>query len=122
MKQLQKTSLANTKLLCLLQLTPELCLQLQDATKIIFVDATYSEQNPYALACSLEKSVNSNITHHISVFTIIEILKNLYGKNPDFEIFSILTKNFDSIINNAYYTNCINETSKQIILSIQKYN
>jgi len=119
-KTLEKTPLENTKLLSLFQLTPELCLQLQDANKIIFVDASYSEKNQYALACSLENSSNNTLSHHISPLTLMQILKDLYNKNIDFEIFSILTKNFDTITNNSDYTVCIETTAQEITFSIKK--
>lgn len=113
-KKLQESSLQNTKLISVFQLTPELCLELLDASKLIFIDATYSNQNHYAIACSLDKSLNSKLSHHISPFTLIESLKTLYNKNIDFEIFSILTANFDSIKNSSSYLNCIDKTSKYI--------
>jgi Ni,Fe-hydrogenase maturation factor len=111
--------LPNTKLICLFQLTPELCLELLDATKIIFIDASFSNQNQYALACSLENSLNSNLSHHISPFTIIQTLKTLYKKDVAFEIYSILTSNFDSIKNNPHYEACIDKTLKQIISTLK---
>lgn len=93
-------------------------MELLDVKKIIFIDATFSNQTPYALACSLEKSLNSNLSHHISPFTIIELLKTLYKKDCEFEIFSIFTNNFDFIENEFKYKKGIFDTSTFILNTI----
>lgn len=114
-KQLEKHSLNDTKLISCFQLTPELCLKLLDAKKIIFVDAAYSSQFHYAMACSLEGEITSSLSHHIGFKTIVSILKDLYGKTPEYEVYSLLTDSFDNIEDKKLYTKQIEQTVKFLI-------
>ena len=94
---LQTKKLHNTKLLEVFQLTPELVLELLEATEIIFVDAAYCEQNNYLFACRLQEKNEPLLSHHITPQTIMQSLKILYNKEPGYEIFSLLCSNFDTI-------------------------
>ena len=114
-KELQKHTLANTKLISTFQLTPELALDLKEYDEIIFVDAAYSEIEHYALACNLEKNCyNSSITHHISIFMIVNILNNLYNHFPQFTIYSMLTNCFENIKSEKQYQKNIKTIVKHI--------
>lgn len=114
-KQLQKQDLKNTKLISTFQLLPEIVLELTDAEKIIFVDATFSKENHYALACSTIKDKDSNISHHISPEFIIQTLKNLYNKEINYEVFSMLSSDFEDISDNVLYQRAVNETIKFLV-------
>lgn len=111
--QLQKCSkdniLKNTKLISTFQLTPELCLELLDSSKIIFIDALYSNKRPYLLACSLEKSISTNLSHNISPEIIISMLENLYNHKIEYEIYSMTTCNFEKILDEKKYETCVNK-------------
>ncbi|MFA5454265.1 MAG: hydrogenase maturation protease [Sulfurimonas sp.] len=102
-KELQKLTLKETKLLSAHQLTPEIVLELQDADEIIFIDTCHDEKNPYTLACSLAEQSTLNLSHHISPKTIIYMLKNLYDKTTDFYIYSMMSNSFESITDNKRY-------------------
>lgn len=115
--QLQKHGFENTKFISTFQLTPELALELQDAKKIVFIDAAYSLENNYKLACSLEEINQNNLSHHISIKTILEILKTLYNKNPKYEVYSMLTNSFENISNKEKYKESINKTTEFILNS-----
>ena len=109
-KQLQKLELKNTKLISLFQLVPEIVLELLDAKEIIFIDVTYSKDNHYALACSIVKNKNANITHHISPEMIFCTLKNLYNKKVEFKIYSMLSNNFEDISDVDLYEKALKKT------------
>lgn len=114
-KELQKHTLANTKLISTFQLTPELALNLKEYDEIIFLDAAYSETEHYALACNLEKNYNnSSITHHISIFMIVNILNNLYNHFPQFTVYSMLTNSFENIKSEKEYQKNIKTIVKHI--------
>ena len=103
--ELEKLKLKDTKTISVFQLTPELSLKLKKAKKLIFIDAAFSTSNNYSLACSLEEQSENILSHHLSIETIIMILNELYNSKPEYEVFSMLTNNFNEIINNEEYTN-----------------
>ncbi len=112
-KELQNYKIDKTKLISQFQLTPEIVLELLDSDEIIFVDATYSLKNHYALACNRYEKNNSNLSHHIEPIEIMTILNSVYKKYPNFQIFSMLTNNFETILNMKLY--------KQNIKTIVKF-
>lgn len=114
-KLLKEHHLKDTILIDLYQLTPELCLELQDAKEIIFIDAGYSEKYQYSLACNLQGEGETNLSHHISPKVIISLLSNVYNKHPKYEIYSMLTNQFDMIEDNKEYKNCIEKTCEFLI-------
>lgn len=106
LKKLQKLDLPRTKLIFTHQLTPEIALDLLDASEVIFIDASYSVDERYALSCPILRQNALNISHHIEPKYLIEILKNLYNKNPDFSIYSMTSCSFDRIEDEEkYYLN-----------------
>lgn len=111
-EELEKFSLKNTKLISKIQLTPEIVLELLDADEIIFLDTCYDEKNHYKLACSLFEQNDFTLTHHISPKNIIQILKNLYGKSPNFLIYSMISSSFDIIEEPKRYKECIDAVIK----------
>lgn len=113
-KELQNSPLKETKLISAHQLTPEMVLELQDADQIIFIDSCHDEKNPYALACSLVEQSTLNLSHHISPKTIIYMLKNLYAKNPDFYIYSMMSGSFDVIGDKRRYRESVERVSKHL--------
>lgn len=114
-KLLKAHHLKDTVLLDLYQLTPELCLELQDAKEIIFIDACYGEENQYTLACNIEEKGETNLSHHISPKVIVSLLNNVYKQTPKYEIFSMITDQFDIIQNAREYKNCIERICKFLI-------
>jgi len=100
---LQIKRLHNTRLLELFQLTPELVLELLDAKEIVFIDAAYSQEKSYAFACPLQEENGVQLSHHITPKTIIQLLQILYNKEVKYEIFSILTSNFEMIGDKRLY-------------------
>lgn len=113
-KELQNSPLKETKLISAHQLTPEMVLELQDADEIIFIDSCHDEKNPYALACSLVEQSTLNLSHHISPKTIIYMLINLYAKNPDFYIYSMMSGSFDVIGDKRRYRESVERVSKHL--------
>ena len=105
-EELQKFSLKETKFISAHQLTPEIVLELLDADKIIFIDTCYDEKHHYRLACSLFEQ-NITLSHHISPKTIMQMLKNLYGKCPHFLIYSMISNSFDTIKKPKRYKECV---------------
>jgi len=105
---LQKRKLVDTKLISVMQLTPELTLELLAATHIIFVDTAFSQTDHYALACAMEIQNGAALSHHIAPQTIRMFLRLLYAKNPDFEIISMLSSNFEEIRNKHSYKHSLN--------------
>lgn len=113
-EELQKFSLKSTKLITHLQLTPEIVLELLDADEIVFVDACYDAENHYKLACSLFGQKNLTLTHHISPKTIMQMLQNLYGKHPNFFIYSMMSNSFDTIKEPKRYKECVSAVVKDL--------
>lgn len=91
------------------QLLPELCLELLDSNHIIFIDVSFDEKKEYILACKLKEEISTNLSHHISPHTIIYMLKNLYNKSFEYEIYSMLCNSFDEIKNKERYKGCVND-------------
>ena len=114
-KELQKFHLKNTKLISVLQLTPEIVLELLEADEIIFVDACYDEENHYALACSLSRQSGFNLSHHISPKSVIGMLKSLYDKHPNFFIYSMMTNSFDKVTKFKKYEECVDAIVKELL-------
>lgn len=112
--ELQNYNLPNTKLISTFQLTPELCLRLKEASKIIFIDAAFDLNENYKLACGLENSTQNSLSHHISIKTIISMIKELYKKDIEYEVFSMLTSNFDEIEDEKRYKKSIKSVSSFI--------
>lgn len=113
-KELQKYKLKDTKLISTFQLTPEIVLELQDCKEIVFIDACYSIEDNYKLACSIEEENSSNLSHHITPKTIMAMLNGIYNKYPTFKIYSMLTNSFDKIFDNKKYINSIKKTTQYI--------
>ena len=107
----KKKALSNTKLISTFQLTPELCLELLEASEIIFIDALYYKDLNYSLVCSLESSKNTNLSHHISPEIIIAMLRDLYKCKVEYEIYSMSTCNFDKFLEKEKYDFCVKEIS-----------
>lgn len=114
-KELQKLSIKDTKLISAHQLTPEMVLELLDAQEIIFIDTCYDKENHYALTCSLTEQNNLNLSHHISPKMIIYMLKNLYAKEPKFFIYSMMSESFDEIRDKKRYEECVKNIVKQLV-------
>lgn len=94
-KSLNKKTMQNTKLLSIFQLTPELCLELLEAKEIIFIDALYSLDLKYSLACHITQDIKgTNLSHSISPKIITSMLRDLYNCSFSYEIFSMTTCNF----------------------------
>ena len=102
-KELQKASLKDTKLISAHQLTPELVLELLEAAEIVFVDTCYSKEACHALACSLNPQNGLNLSHHISPKSIVKMLNTLYDRHPGFLIYSMISENFENISDKRRY-------------------
>ncbi len=113
-KELQKLSLKDTKLISAHQLTPEIVLELLDASEIIFIDTCFDEKNNYSLTCSLAQQNGLNLSHQISPKTIIQMLNTLYTKFPDFSIYSMMSSSFDEIMDLKKYRECVDVVSKHL--------
>jgi len=103
----------NTQLLSLFQLTPEIVLNLLESDEIVFVDACYSDANHYKLACSLEEQKIDTLSHHISYTMIVNMLNNLYDIYPKYEVFSMLSSQFDEVKDKIKY--------RQVVESVSTY-
>jgi hydrogenase maturation protease len=114
-KLLKKHHLKDTILIDLYQLTPELCLELQDAKEIIFIDAGYSQKDQYSLACNLQGEGETKLSHHISPKVIISLLNNVYKKYPKYEIYSMLTDEFDMIADEKMYSVCVEKIKEELV-------
>jgi|GEM_PF-632427 len=114
-KELEKYELKDTKLISTFQLTPEIVLDLQECDEIVFVDACYSMENQYKLACSIEQQNCLTLSHHIGSRNIIGILNSVYNRYPIYEVYSMLTDSFDEISDNTKYISSIQKTSKYLI-------
>ncbi|TLP38462.1 hydrogenase maturation protease [Arcobacter arenosus] len=117
-KKLQNYDLPNTKLISTFQLTPELSLELKEATRLIFIDATFSNINNYSLACNLEEYKHDQLSHHISIRTILMILERLYNTKPEYELYSMFTNSFNEIIDEKNYEKAI----KKVVEFIKTVN
>ena len=115
-KELQKAPLKDTKLLSVHQLTPERVLELLSADEVVFIDTCYDEESHYALASSLNEQHSLNLTHHIAPKTIMYMLKTLYNKHPTFSIYSMLSSNFDKIVDKKKYKECVKLVATCLIL------
>lgn len=113
--ELQKYTLPHTKLISAFQLTPELALELKEFDEIIFVDAAYSEFHHYAIACNIEQTQVNNLSHHITIQMILEILHTLYNHFPKYQVYSMLTNSFDIIVNSEKYLKNIEEIRKNLL-------
>ncbi len=113
-KELQKSTLPNTKLISTFQLTPELALELKQFDEVIFIDAAYSDTKHYKLACNLENKNQNNLSHHISIKMILEILHTVYNHFPKYQVYSMLTNSFDTIKNKRDYHKKIERVTKYI--------
>lgn len=107
---LQEKELKNTTLLSAFQLTPEMALEFLPYSHIVFIDTALSHSNTYALACRLENSNGMSLSHHVSAFHLMHILNSLYNHYPTFEMYSMLSNNFERIVNEEAYQNAIKET------------
>lgn len=116
--QLQSNAQNNTKLIEVYQLTPELCLELLEASEIIFIDAAFSKTNHYKLACHIMFENQTNLSHHISPKMIISLLNNVYNIYPKFQVYSMFTNQFDKIGNEKLYREKIEEVRKFIKTTI----
>ncbi|MDD5373194.1 MAG: hypothetical protein PHO62_07180 [Sulfurimonas sp.] len=114
-KEMQKFSLKDTKLISVFQLTPEIVLELLDADEIIFIDTCSDEKNHYSLSCSLSEQNGLNLSHHISPKTIIYMLKSLYNRHPNFFIYSMMSSSFDEITDLKKYRECVDIAVKHLL-------
>ena len=114
-EELEKYDLKDTKFITTFQLTPEMVLELLEASEIIFIDACYSLNDQYSLACSIMEQNSSNLTHQISPKIIISMLNNLYDKYPKYQIYSMLTDNFDKIVDKKRYKDAVQKSSHYIM-------
>ena len=108
--RLQNIGLSDVHLISCFQLTPELCLELLDCKKVIFIDASYCNNSHYTLSCPLLNTKTQNLSHHISPLVLVSLLKDVYKKELAFEIFSMATNNFTHIKNFKEYNKCIEKT------------
>ncbi len=106
-EKLEQYELKDTKLISTFQLTPEIVLELLECDDVIFVDACFSNDNNYSLACRINRQNSSNLTHHIPPETIINILNGVYEKYPKYTIYSMLTNSFETISNKKEYQKSI---------------
>ncbi len=113
-KELEKYKLKDTILISTFQLTPEIVLELLDCDEIVFIDASYSIENQYKLACSIEQQNSSILSHHITPKTIIKLLNTIYDNYPTYKLYSMSTNSFDKILNTEQYTKSIKRTVSQI--------
>lgn len=109
---LQKETLENTTLQSAFGLTPEMALDLLAYSHIVFIDTAFSPCHAYTLACSLENSKEVSLSHHISVFHLMDILNTLYQHYPSFEIFSMLGNNFEAVTNKTAYYQALEKTTQ----------
>lgn len=109
-KELKKYELKKYKLISCLQLTPELCLELLNIKKIIFIDSCHNEDFSYKLACSMIETTKCTLSHHISPQVLVSMLKEIYKQNIEYEIFSMTSKNYDKIEKIQDYKVCIKKT------------
>ena len=113
--KLESFSLLDTKCLLLSQLIPELVLELVDASEIIFIDACYSLENDYILACTLLEEKNIGLSHQISYKVILSMLSQLYTKRPKYQIYSMFTKNFENFENVLQYEEKVQQVVNHLL-------
>lgn len=89
------------------QLLPELCIDLLDSKKIIFIDASYDLSSDYVLGCKLEEESYNTLSHYMTPKTIVYILKSLYYKEFSYEIYSMFTNNFEEIKSKKEFESCV---------------
>lgn len=97
------------------QLLPEHCETFKDAQKIIFVDASYGIPS-YALACALPTQENG-LTHQLTPQLLLTMLRHLYKAAPHYQIYSMLSINFDRIEDTNSYDAAVEKTIKHINIS-----
>ena len=114
-KKLKKEKLKNTQLLSLFQLTPELCLDLLDASEIIFIDAQFSNTEHYSLSSNIEVNNSMNLSHHISYRTIIDMLNTLYDRYPKYQVYSMCTNSFEKIDDIKTFYTVVNQVTSYLI-------
>jgi len=117
LKNLELENLENTQLLTLFQLTPEILLDLLESDEIVFVDACYSPDYPYALACNLEEQNQNTLSHHISYTMIVKMLNSLYNKYPKYEVFSMLSLEFDEVKDEKKYRQVVKNVSTYLSIA-----
>jgi hydrogenase maturation protease len=108
----RRLSKSGLKTLTTVQLVPEMCLTLQSAQKIVFVDASIGLN--YLLATPLP-SFESGFTHQINPFVFMALLRKLYGFKGAFYLYSMQTKNFDKIADTNKYQDAIIKTCESIL-------
>jgi hydrogenase maturation protease len=106
-KELEKKSLQESKLISTFLLTPELLLELFEADEIIFIDAAYSEQNQYALASLLLTESESNLSYNLTPQSLMQMLKSLYDLTPKYLVYSLLTNSFERIGDQVLYKGAV---------------
>jgi len=111
LKNLELENLENTQLLTLFQLTPEIVLDLLESDEIVFVDVCYSTDYPYALACNLEEQNQSTLSHQLSYKMIVKMLNSLYTIYPKYEVFSMLSSEFDEVKDKQKYRQVVKKIS-----------
>lgn len=114
-QRLQNHTIENTKLFELFQLTPELCLELLGCDHLIFIDAYSLRNHQYSLIVPISSHTDWNISHHISPWTILTLLKELYNQTPTFEIYSMATCSFDKINDQNLYFEAVDTTVRFLI-------
>lgn len=112
---IQKLELEMIHCIKVYALRPELCITLQDAQQIIFVDACFANENHYALAASCLTQSPSKLSHHISIFELIGLLKEIYGYGEDILIFSMLTNSFEAIEDESRYNKSVHACAEMIL-------
>ena len=116
-KKLKKEKLKNTQLLSLFQLTPELCLDLLDASEIIFIDAKFSNTEHYSLSSNIEIDNSINLSHHIAYRTIIDMLNTLYDRYPKYQVYSMCTNSFEKIGDIKTFYTVVDQVTSYLIAS-----
>jgi hydrogenase maturation protease len=76
------------------QLTPEMALLISKASEVIFIDASFGEDE-FVIATPLPKNI-SNLTtlHNLTPTSLLYICENLYGIAPKYSIFSVMFNKF----------------------------
>ena len=115
-KELEKKSLKETKLISTFLLTPELVLELLDADEIIFIDAAYSEQNQYALASLVLEESESNLSYNLTPKSVMQMLQSLYNLTPKYLVYSLLTNNFETIGDQVLYKEAVLKVAQDLII------
>lgn len=113
--KLEPLDLKDTICLSVVQLTPEFVLDLIDANEIIFIDACYSLDNNYALACPLSEEKLLGLSHHISYQVLMSMLFHLYNVKPKLQVYSMLTKNFESFKNSVKYKENVQQVVNHLL-------